>query len=371
MKCPSAPLRTVALSLSLLAACRGAASGPSSTSRDSAGVTIVENHGGDRPLDWKLQQIATIENGAVGGIQLSQLTEYTVDADTLGHIYVNDAWYGQRVQLVDTTGRFIRALTRNGGGPGEVGQGVSIGGSGDTLVYMTISRLAIFDMDGTLTQTAAVDDECFLTAMAGALGLPERLVDWSTAPDITDSGILGWLFERHRGRAPTAEEVRQTKIQFVGLLERRLTAEPSRFDPVPGACAVFERLRGAGWTSAIATGAWGESARLKLAAARIPVGTVPIAGSDTAPTRAELLRRAVSLASARTRTLFERVVSVGDALWDVEAAAVLGVPFVGIAAGERAIALRQAGTTHVLPDLSDLTELSDALDRACIPTALQ
>ena len=79
----------------------------------------------------------------------------------------------------------------------------------------------------------------------------------------------------------------------------------------------------------------------------------------------------MSLASARTGTSFERVVSVGDALWDVEAAAVLGIPFVGIAAGERAIALRQAGTTHVLPDLSDLTELSDALDRACIPTALQ
>ena len=77
MKCPSASLRTVALSLSLLAACHSTASGPSSTSRDSAGVTIVENHGGDRPLDWKLQQIATIENGAVGGIQLSQLTEYT------------------------------------------------------------------------------------------------------------------------------------------------------------------------------------------------------------------------------------------------------------------------------------------------------
>ncbi len=115
-----------------------ACSGPpsrasSSTAHDSAGVSVVLNTGPDVPLGWNLQRVATI-GGNGSSIELSQLTEYTVDADTLGHIYVIDSWYGHRVQMIDTLGTLLRTLTREGGGPGEVLSGVSISASGDGVI---------------------------------------------------------------------------------------------------------------------------------------------------------------------------------------------------------------------------------------------
>lgn len=123
--------------LVLLTACRAGPAGQQTISRDSAGIDIVQNRGADRDLHWTLERIATISGGAGSSVELAQLTEYTVDADTLGHIYVNESWYGQRVQLLDTAGHFLRTLTRKGAGPGEVGEGVSISVSGDGVLAVT------------------------------------------------------------------------------------------------------------------------------------------------------------------------------------------------------------------------------------------
>lgn len=132
-------------SLFLLAACQasGNSKASSSTIFDSAGVSIVQNTGADVPLGWQLEPVATIGGGG-SGIELSQLTEYTVDADSLGHIFVIDSWFGQRVQLIDTSGTLLKVLTRKGAGPGEIGQGVSISVSGDgSLAVMDFTKMAI------------------------------------------------------------------------------------------------------------------------------------------------------------------------------------------------------------------------------------
>jgi len=228
-------------------------------------------------------------------------------------------------------------------------------------------RLAIFDIDGTLTQTNHVDTECFLVAMARALDLPTGHVDWTDAPHVTDAGILEWLFDRHWNRAPTSDEVLAAKTELLSLLKRELAADPSRFDPVPGAREIFGRLTGAGWTLAMATGCWGVSAQLKLTAAKIHHAGMPLICSDDAPMRTTLLSRAIDQAADRCAAPFERIVSVGDALWDVAAAVGLGIPFVGIAVGEQAARLREAGATNVLPDLSDPLALGRALEQAGVP----
>ena len=121
-------------------------------SRDSAGIAIVENPGTDRPLTWQLDHVVDI-GATEGGIELNQLIEYTVDADTMGHIFILDQWYGQRVQVVDTTGALIRTLTRAGAGPGELGAGISVSAGGDgTVAVMDFSKGGIVRIrhDGTV-----------------------------------------------------------------------------------------------------------------------------------------------------------------------------------------------------------------------------
>jgi hypothetical protein len=130
-------LRHYIAALLVLTACRAGPPAQQTISRDSAGINLVENRGADRDVHWTLEPVATISGGTGSNVELSQLTEYTVDTDTLGHIYVNDSWYGQRVQLLDTAGHFLRALTRKGAGPGEVGEGVSISVSGDGVLAVT------------------------------------------------------------------------------------------------------------------------------------------------------------------------------------------------------------------------------------------
>jgi hypothetical protein len=74
----------------------------------------------------------------------------------MGHIFILDQWYGQRVQVVDTTGALVRTLTRGGGGPGELGAGVSVSAGGDgTVAVMDFSKGGIVRIrhDGTVLQS--------------------------------------------------------------------------------------------------------------------------------------------------------------------------------------------------------------------------
>ncbi|MBI3191378.1 MAG: hypothetical protein HYZ36_01850 [Pedosphaera parvula] len=51
-------------------------------------------------------------------------------------------------------------------------------------------HLVIFDIDGTLTETNAVDADCYVRALAEVFGFADVDTDWSTYPHVTDSGGL-------------------------------------------------------------------------------------------------------------------------------------------------------------------------------------
>jgi phosphoglycolate phosphatase-like HAD superfamily hydrolase len=125
-------------------------------------------------------------------------------------------------------------------------------------------------------------------------------------------------------------------------------------------------LERAGWRIALATGGWETSARLKLAAIGFDTADLVLTTSNDASTRPEI----VQLAADKTREAygpFDRVVSVGDAVWDVRTAVAGGWPFVGIACGDRSRRLLEAGATSVLDDLVDAHALQAALMSATIP----
>jgi phosphoglycolate phosphatase-like HAD superfamily hydrolase len=64
---------------------------------------------------------------------------------------------------------------------------------------------------------------------------------------------------------------------------------------------------------------------------------------------------------------FERIVSIGDAVWDVRAARELQWPFIGVATGPAATILRHHGATTILADFSDLSGVLTALAGAKPP----
>ncbi len=229
-----------------------------------------------------------------------------------------------------------------------------------------MARLAVFDIDGTLTDTNTVDDECFLRAVADVLDVDVKLLDWSGAPHVTDSDLLRWFAEQHCGRALRSGESDAVIDRFLALLRDQLAAAPERFRAVGGAPLVFDALRQVNWRVALATGGWTSSAHLKFKAIAHDPTTEPLASASDAMNRFENHELARERAAAKGETL-DRTVSIGDGVWDVRAAADLGWPFVGIGTGDRARRLRDAGATTILPDLTDIAALCAALESAPVP----
>ena len=223
-----------------------------------------------------------------------------------------------------------------------------------------MATLAVFDIDGTLTDTNSVDDSCFLRAVAETLGLEAARVDWSAAPHVTDSALLIWLAEQH-GQLPLSDRTANLVVErFLELREAERALSSARFRPVAGADHLFAALARTGWTCALATGGWERSARLKLVAAGLDTSTLALATSSDASTRVEIMQ----IAAARAQgdgAAFERIVSIGDAVWDVRAAGELQWPFIGIATGNAATILRDHGATTILADFSDLSAVLTAL----------
>ncbi len=213
-------------------------------------------------------------------------------------------------------------------------------------------HLLVFDVDGTLTRTMAIDGRCYAQALAEHLGAPVES-EWSRYRLVTDPGIAAEAFERRHGRAPRAEEMAAIRSRFLSLL--RATEDPVR--EVPGAAALLRELHGrAGIVTAIATGAWSDSALWKLRRAGIPVDGLAIATGDDAPSREEILRIAMRRAGP-----FARATYVGDGPWDVQASRATGVGFVGVACDGGAGRLKAAGASTVLPDLRDVDRFLNAV----------
>jgi phosphoglycolate phosphatase-like HAD superfamily hydrolase len=230
---------------------------------------------------------------------------------------------------------------------------------------MTSRRLALFDIDGTLTATNEVDDECYTEAVAAELGVSASQIDWSDAPHITDTGIARWLWTWHRERLPTETELYAIKARFVTLLHERFRSQPDRFLAVAGAAQSLPRLRADGWALALATGGWGESARMKLRAARLPIA-MPLFCSDHAFTREQIIALAWEHAARSAGGPFERVVSIGDGVWDLTAASILDMPFVGVGVGAKAHRLSALGASHVLEHLQ-YHPLRESLESCRVP----
>lgn len=230
-------------------------------------------------------------------------------------------------------------------------------------------NLAIFDIDGTLTETSNVDTVCFVQAFAETHAITEINTNWADYPHATDSGVLFQLFKERFRRAPEENELLKFKNRFVSLLKEQHTQDSSLFAEISGASSILMRLsQESEWKVAIASGCWRESAALKLDIARIEISKFPSAFAEEGLSREEILQAAVLKAQrAYFQSNFARIVSIGDGLWDVRTARNLNFSFLGVGGGERERMLRRAGATHVIKDFADYSQFVSYLKKAEIP----
>ncbi len=225
--------------------------------------------------------------------------------------------------------------------------------------------LVIFDIDGTLTKTNAVDCSCYARAVEDVLGVSGFSTDWGDYRHSTDVGILEEIVATRCGRVASQRDVRSVRRRFIELVEEE-RRRVGGFEEVDGAAEMLRALPALGWRCAIATGGWEPSARCKLESAGIGSASAALATAEDAFARTDIIAWAIRRAATAAEATRMARVYVGDGRWDVEAARASGCGFVGIGHGERASRLVGAGAKAVLPDFRDQARFVKALHEASV-----
>lgn len=223
-------------------------------------------------------------------------------------------------------------------------------------------NLLIFDLDGTLTNTNEIDERCFIRALAEEFQIFDINTNWQEYISVTDSGITHQIFYEKCGRVPSKDEISRFKSRFVNLLGIASKHNLNLFKEISGAANAIQKLQLPDWRVAIATGGWHDSAILKLKKAGIEIKNIPLATAEDALTREDTLKIAILKSQNLYQADFEKIVFVGDAIWDLKAAKKLQIPFIGIGAE-----LVLKGAEHVIDDLQDLKKFTEVLTVAKTP----
>lgn len=173
-------------------------------------------------------------------------------------------------------------------------------------------HLVMFDIDGTLVDTAGFEDHCYGSAVKTVVN-GDIPTDWSGYAHATDSGILDEILET-RGLAPEREAIHhRVRTLFARKINAYLKKNTAR--EIPGAANFLRLLKTRGdVVLAIATGGWEETAKMKLDAAGIDYAGIAFASASDAVSRSDIMllaeRRAAKARLLSSRSYF------GDAVWD-------------------------------------------------------
>ena len=217
------------------------------------------------------------------------------------------------------------------------------------------AQVFILDLDGTLIPSAEIDNLCFWQAVFECFDRHDPLPDLHDFKHVTDSGILGEWCEGALGRFANDDENRQIRRRFAELLEQSSNEPGEYFKPLAGVeewlLAVQESPN---VFAGIATGGWGHSAGLKLELSGLDKFDLPLASSDDAIARSDIMLIAAGMVQELHGVQDAAITYIGDGAWDFEATRVLNWDFIGIAGGDQASRLRKAGANHVRADFTRL-----------------
>ena len=181
----------------------------------------------------------------------------------------------------------------------------------------------LFDIDGTLLHSAAVDDALYREAVRVVLGDVRLRPTLHEYEAITDSGVLGQILRDNDIPGDPLDEVRS---MFVQLLEQHV-GRNGPFLEIPGASDFLQGLGNSpNHAVALATGGWRESAMLKLDSAGFAWNGFPLASSNDHYERTAIMEIALS----QLGNAFETVTYYGDGPWDRDACLALGWNFVAV-----------------------------------------
>ena len=218
---------------------------------------------------------------------------------------------------------------------------------------MDVRTLVIFDIDGTLLYSNKIDSQCFADTYQRRYQRPFPTIDWTHFPHVVDTTIFATVIRDQFGREPEEAEVIDFQEEFVALLEEKRRLNPGDFQEVPKAKDCIEQLLvNPQYRVGIATGGWQRPAMVKLRHVGIPTAPLLISCADGKVSREEILQEVIDGANKEPGEI-ERIVYIGDAIWDVQTTRNMQLPFIGLRREGDHQHLLEAGAQAVLSDYRD------------------
>ena len=184
----------------------------------------------------------------------------------------------------------------------------------------------IFDIDGTLVESFQFDGIIYASAVKDVLGEVIIKDNWNQYKNVTDTGILRQLMDENK----ICEEGQIEKVRKkFGELVRRHLENSGECRPKKGAIGLIDKLLSdQRYKVGFATGGWRHTAEMKLQRAGFDLNNPVLFSSDDSDERVEIMEKCLLALGSR----FNRIVYVGDAEWDIQAAETLGWHFIGVGA---------------------------------------
>lgn len=214
---------------------------------------------------------------------------------------------------------------------------------------MSAQKLLVFDLDGTLAETAGdlVGTLNFILEREGVAP-----IDMSEARFMLGAGAKALIQRGYAAQNITLAPARLQQLfgDFLAHYEAHIADHSYLF---PGVVEALDRFEAAGWAFAVCTNKIEAPARKLLVQLGVADRFRAIVGQDTfgAPKPdPRVLEQTIALAGGAT----ERSVMVGDSRTDIDTARGLGIPCVAVDFGYTDVHVSQLGPDRVISHFDEL-----------------
>ncbi|CAL2075538.1 HAD family hydrolase [Tenacibaculum sp. 190524A02b] len=212
---------------------------------------------------------------------------------------------------------------------------------------MKKKNLIVFDIDGTLTDSVKIHQKAF-TEMLYKIGVSRINSEFKTFKHHTDSFIAKEIYETDKGDVFSKSKI----IEFEQGLTEKISAE--KIEEIKGAQELINTIeKNTEFGICFATGSLLRPAKHKLNSIKIDYNEELLIASDEIYSREEIVLTAIHRAKEFYNVeKFDRIISVGDGLWDLLTAKNLNLEFIGIGLKNKKV-LIDNGAELVLNDLRE------------------
>lgn len=221
---------------------------------------------------------------------------------------------------------------------------------------MTHIRTLVFDLDGTLVETAP-DLTAALNTVLAMEGLPRA--DPLRARDMIGHGARAMIERALTDLGEPAGEMRLNRLLegFLDYYDANIAVESH---PYPGLIDALDRLEGTGWQFAVCTNKRAPLANKLLDTLGLSKRFQAIAGPDTfgvaKPDPAHLLNTIEAAGGHASRAIL-----VGDSATDVNTARAAKAPVIGVTFGYTEVPMREIGPDALIAHYDELVEAVERL----------